>query len=177
MIEHGIQNDKSDYNVRIGVLARQIFVFPTLEGIKAMEKAKEIGVKQKSAYQPGVSFATANGYPTPIDYVEELIIISIPDDIYLEHLISQRDSTSIKGEKAQSIVISMLKRGLIPLPLQVNIVDDKDLQIISQTDIIIHSKLHLQIKCDYRCGNKNRHPQCTGNFYFQTEESNPLRKY
>ena len=73
---------------------------------------------------------------------------------------------------AVSIVAEMLKRQLIKLPVNIALIDDKNMQIRG-TDILIQSKLCLQVKCDYLAG--ERQFGGTGNIFLQTAECNPRR--
>ena len=74
------------------------------------------------------------------------------------------------------LTLDMLKKGLISLPINATIIDDKDIQIAG-TDIIVCSHLKIQVKCDYRAGNKKHHRRVTGNLFLQIAECNPERRY
>lgn len=95
-------------------------------------------------------------------------------DVYAKYRIARTMTTSTKGLLATNIVVALLRRNLIALPFSIDVTDDKALQI-SGTDILIHSKVRLQVKCDFNAG--DRRLGGTGNLFLQTEECNPYRLY
>ena len=84
------------------------------------------------------------------------------------------ETTSTKGLKAVAIVVAMLKQGMIALPLNTKVIDDKALQI-KGTDVIVQNTLHLQVKCDFAAGPRDHGG--TGNLFLQTQECNPYKLY
>jgi hypothetical protein len=177
LVDHGIQNEESDFRVHVCHLVQHIYIFPTISGKKAVDEAKANGEKLRQATQRGVGgLVTSNGYAIATSRIDEIREILIPLDIHSKYAISKYDSTSIKGGKALSIVVSMIKRNMIPLPLNVGVVTDKDLQI-KGGDITIHSKLTLQVKCDYKGGSKKHNRRATGNLYLEIAECNPKGMY
>jgi len=171
LVDYGIGNDKSDFRIHVGYKTQHIFVFPTEEGRKALEETSGIRLKN---IQIG-KITTAQGYPVPISSIKDIQEILIPIDIYKKYQIHQKnDDTSIKGIKAIEISVEMLKRGLIKLPLNISTIGEKDLQIKGQ-DIIVCSKVIIQVKCDFLAGNKNYGG--TGNIFLQIKECNPYKKY
>lgn len=173
LVEYGILNEVSDFRVHVGCLVQRIFVFPTQDGIKALDRHKG-QLTLRDVWQNGIK--TAEGYPMPSRYIENLQEIPIPPDIYSKNVIYNEEDTSRKGLKATAITVAMLKRGLISLPINATVIDDKDLQV-EGADIEVHSQLKIQVKCDYRAGDKKYHHNATGNLFFQTKECNPEKRY
>lgn len=171
LVEYGIQNDGSDFRVHVGYKSQHIYVFATQAGREALEREKA-RLELKQGGQPGVNGNTYAGYPIPISAIYDIQSILVPIDIYLAYPIIKEEMTSTKGVKAVGIVADMLKRQLIKLPVSVSLIDDKDMQI-KGTDIIIQSKLCLQVKCDFLAG--ERQYGGTGNLFLQTAECNPRR--
>jgi len=170
--EQGITNDESDFRVHVGYKAQHIYVFPTQAGRDALEREKH-RLDLKRGSQPGVGgIITNEGYAVPISSIDGLQSILIPIDIYQQYPIIRDELTSTKGAKAVSIVADMLKRQLVKLPLNISFIDKKDLQIRGH-DILIWSKLTLQVKCDFLAG--EREFGGTGNLFLQTAECNPRR--
>jgi hypothetical protein len=176
MVDYGIQNEQSDYRVHVCYLAQHIYIFPTSAGRKALDEAIQRNDKKRIAFQRGVKHPTGKGYAIPISYIDSIREILIPHDLFSRYTISKYDSTTTKGKKAISIVIEMLRRGLIALPLNVDIIEDKDIQI-KGGDITIHSKLVLQVKCDFKGGDKKYNKTVTGNLFLQIAECNPKGMY
>jgi hypothetical protein len=81
------------------------------------------------------------------------------------------ESTGTKGQKAVYVVHEMLKRGLIPIKQNIETITEQDMQI-SGTDIIVHSNIRIQVKCDWKAGTKELGG--TGNLFIQTAECNPF---
>lgn len=169
LVNYGIQTDESDYRVHVGYISQHIFVFPTPDGVKAIEENFNT-LRRVQGSQPGTNIITFDGFVTPISLIDNLQSILIPSDIYNKFIIHNKLSTTTKGLLATSIVAEMLKRGLVMLPVNVSIENDIDMQI-KGTDIIIRSNLHIQVKCDMKAGEK-RHGG-SGNLFLQVAECNP----
>ena len=177
LIAYGIQNEVSDFRAHVAYLAMRIYVFPTASVRKLLSQAEYYGLQIASAYQTGNHgrIETAQGYKVPTSYIEGMQEVVIPPDVYQSHRIDERMLTTNKGLAATEIVIAMLKRDMIPLPVRLDPADSKALQI-EGTDILINSALRLQVKCDYRGGDR-RYVGCTGNLYIQVAECNPYKRY
>lgn len=171
LIDYGIQNDGSDFRVHVGYQAQHIYVFPTQAGRDALER-EQLRSELKRGGQPGVNGHTYEGYAVPISSIDNIQSILIPIDIYQKTPIYREMTTTEKGTRAVYVVVEMLKRQLIKLPINVSLVSDKDMQI-QGTDILIHSRLRLQVKCDYLAG--ERQFNGTGNLFIQTAECNPRK--
>jgi hypothetical protein len=98
-----------------------------------------------------------------------------------DHLtFAKDDRTSVKGDKAVRLVKAMLKRGLLPLPAESEVVEEQDIQVAG-TDIFVrgqnlrHNDLHTQVKCDFDGGRKELGG--TGNLFLQVKEANPFKLY
>lgn len=169
LIDYGIQNDRSHYRAHVAYLVQYVYIFPTESGRLALERNT---YREASVTTAGIE--TAKGFPVPISHIERLQEVLIPRDVYDRFSIENYMSTGEKGRRATYIVADMLRSGLIALPVNVNLAESKALQI-SGTDILIASQLHIQVKCDYRGG--NRQYGGTGNLFIQTSECNPFRQY
>lgn len=163
---YGIQNEESDLRAHVSVCNATVYTFLPSAAMDAINSHPEIQARQ--AFQTGVKFATANGYPMPIKYISGLSSIKIPQHIFMDANFLMSDSTSEKGNKAVFCIKEMLKRNLIPFDFNIEEVTDRTMQI-KGTDILISAKYRIQIKCDWRVGE-------TGNIYLQTQECNPLKR-
>lgn len=168
LVDFGIQNEGSDIRAHVCVLARTVYVYPTVCGIKAIESGK---YKARPAKQPGYESATAWGYLVPPDEIERCVPVSA-SKVIMAAMFRQDDSTSIKGEKAVAVVAHLLRIGWFPLPVDPKIILDAEMQIAG-TDILVQAKYRIQVKCDYQGG---KGMICTGNLYLQTAEINPFKR-
>ena len=171
LIEYGIQTENSNYRAHVGYKTQHIFVFPTQNGQK--EVAKYSNQSKRTVSIDG-KIITAKGYPIPINSIDSMQSIFIPHDVYQKYAIYPDMSTTTKGQLAVQIIFEMLNRMLIPLPVNINIKNKKAIQI-KGTDIIISSKLRIQVKCDFNAGDKKFGG--TGNVFLQTDECNPYKLY
>lgn len=170
LYEYGIFNEKSHFRAHVAPIAKTVFVFRTNEMIDYLNQNECI---EKPAYQKGVNQCTARGRLVPHN-------INIVRPIYWHShdwwkSFDNNDSTTVKGEKAVSVVTALMSAGRFPfwvIPKEI-----QDVQIdISGTDIIVTGSWKTQVKCDFTAGPKTT-PGCTGNLYIQTHEVNPLRMY
>lgn len=166
LFPYGIQNCNSDYVVHVGFCVGAIYVFPTVSGKAAVESGQYPG---RPAFQPRVEGPTAWGYKVPWEEINGCREFIIPTDILTTVDCKPRESTTIKGKKAERVVNEMLARGLISLNLTAASVRDESTQIRG-IDAVVPS-VTVQVKCDYRCGPRERGG--TGNLYLQTQERNP----
>lgn len=170
LFNHGIQTEDSDIRAHVAVLAKAVYVFPTRNGIKAIDAHRPV---LRSAGQNGVVGKTADGYAVNVEWIEDLRVRRLAHwpvwDNWEKNL-----STTEKGRRAVQVVCEMLKRGVFPLWL--NAFDDPRQSVqIKGTDIVIFARKKIQVKCDYSAG--NGHPQCTGRLFLQVAERNPLRRH
>lgn len=121
--------------------------------------------------QPGWRQPTSWGFLVPPKAIERCVPVRAAAFIK-EASFSQTDSTSIKGEKAVSVVANLLKIGWFPLPVDPKVIEDADMQI-SGTDINVCANFRIQVKCDYTGGDGIG---CTGNLFLQTAEINPFKR-
>jgi hypothetical protein len=166
MYNYGIQNEESDLRVHVSVCNSTAYIFTPEAAMSAIRAHPE--VEQKNAWQPGVNFATAKGYPMPTKYIPGIKAVKIPADIFDKCKFSKNDTTSEKGNKAVFCITEMLKLGMIPIAFSVDEVADRTMQI-QGTDILVKANYRIQVKCDWRIGE-------TGNIYLQTQETNPLKR-
>lgn len=175
LVEYGIQNESSDLRIHVCVIVKKICVFPIEIGRLITQRAEVFKLRERPAYTDGI--VTARGFLCPWDLMPLLEWIDIPDDIMRKVAFEsspQRETTSSKGRKAVLIVTEMLKLHLIPISQSILEIDDADLQI-SGTDILVSTKVKIQVKCDWNAGQKELGG--TGNLYLQTFECNPYGQH
>lgn len=168
LVSYGIQNEKSDIRVHVCVVAQIAYAYPTACGVAAMLSGKYVG---KPGYQRGYDKPTSWGYLVPPNEISRCVPISIKSILHIFDF-NEKDSTSVKGDKATRLVARLLQIGWFPLPVDPKIIEDTDMQI-SGTDINVQAGFRIQVKCDYRGGIGQG---CTGNLYLQTAEINPFKR-
>ena len=174
LFNHGILNEQSDIRAHVCVLALTVYAFPTIEGVRAIERGIENNwLKPKKAWQPGVEYATADGYPVP--WHEIRFIKRIPVDLEDLKEFSLLLPTEEKGKLAVNVVQNCLKNGRFPLFANGEVVNDVDMQIKGM-DIYVRGNWKIQVKCDFKGGGDGK-DGTTGNLYLQTHELNPLKKH
>ena len=152
----------------VSVVNRTIYVFQTHLGIEAIERTNPT---LRTATQPGVNGPTAEGWLVDVNAIKDLRRLKFASwerwDEYRE-----RASTSEKGALAVECVRTAMKRGRFPFWLDAT-EDDRENVQIKGTDILIFCRKRVQVKCDYRCGDK---PLGTGNLFLQKAERNPFKR-
>lgn len=167
LIDYGILNEKSDLRAHVCVLGKNVYVFPTASGIDAIMTGK---YSSRNVFTKNIK--TATGYLVPPNDIENCEVYEIPDKWWRKVSFCETDTTTQKGDKAIRIVKNMIIRGMMPaLKLNFKEITEKDLQI-EGTDIIIHAKARIQVKCDYRGGKGG-----TGNLFLQIQECNPFKNH
>lgn len=179
LFEYGIQTEQSDLRVHVCVNAGFAYAYPTKHGLAAVTERVKLGIPPVRAYQPGVSYATAEGYPIPPESIWGCM--SLRCDWALERIggIDAREDTTTKGRKAVEVVTVLLRNGWFPLWANPGVISAADLQI-NGVDIVVKQTTRIQVKCDYRGGSPvrvvNGRKIVTGNLFLQVSELNPLRK-
>jgi len=173
-VAYGIYEEKSDLRAHVGVLARTVYVYPTQPAITFLLGSNGT-YRQAPVYTGEVQ--TARGYLVPPSHIPSLRTVSIPDHIMQQAAFAESDSTSDKGAKAVRIIKWLLATGRFPLRLDGREISDLDMQI-QGLDIIVHTNLRIQVKCDWRASLERSKPvpACTGNLFIQTHECNPYRQ-
>jgi hypothetical protein len=173
LIDYGIQSEDSHIRTHVCPQVRRVYVYPTMQGIEALNKGREA-----LGYQPGVDGPTAKGrLISPFD-IDKCVCLQINNRAWDAINFINTDSTTVKGEKAVKLVVNMIKAGLFPLPAGI-IIDpnvSKSIQIKGD-DIFVWTQkscVKIQVKCDFRGGDKILGG--TGHLYLQTAERNPLRR-
>ena len=171
LVDYGIHTEESDIRAHVCVIAGKTYVYRTQHGVKVLESGR---YKSRLAYQPGVSYATANGYPVP--WTDIPGIVPIPCGWLIEEMgFNETDSTSLKGQKASRVVERLIRIGWFPLPIVASEVTDANIQR-SGIDLIVSGRWRIQVKCDYKGGgDKSNGSRTTGNLYLQVAECNPLK--
>ena len=177
LFEYGIQTEKSDIRTHVCPVVRRVYVYPTSSGLMVIESGCYPLVP---GYQPGWSEPTAEGYLVPPDDIPCCVELKFRNTVW-DHLNFRKDEdTSEKGRKAVRLVKMMLKRGLLPIPTESEIVEERNIQI-SGTDIYVKANrlrekdVHIQVKCDFDGGRKELGG--TGNLFLQVREINPFGLY
>lgn len=170
LIEHGIQTEDADIRAHVGVLARSVFVFRTLEALETLNS----GIyREATATQTGVQGITGKGWLVPIGSIHDLRILRLsawPQWVDFR----QEMSTSEKGALAVCIVLALIERGRFPFWADCEEDKTRDIQV-KGTDIIVGLRSRIQVKCDWKAGPKEI-AGCSGNLFLQNAERNPLRR-
>lgn len=166
LVKHGIDEDESDYRLHIGFASGKAYLFPTASGRDVLRGNPQYETFKVS--QPGVGVATGAGYKVPWKNITGCQELLIPPDALAEVCFSRDDNPSAKGQKAITVAKELLRRGLIPLPLLAREIQEHDMQVRGK-DLIVTSRLTLQVKCDYWCSQYG--------ISLQTHECNPLRRH
>jgi hypothetical protein len=171
LIEHGIQNEESDYRIHVGFKRtssqpRMVYVFSTAAGRAALNHPS---AEPFTAAQQSVSGITGKGVKVRWNYIEGCREIQIPGDIFLGAHYDPEDDTSARGRSAVYVVKEMLKRGLIQFPALVQEITDRDMQIKGTDLTIAACSIKLQIKCDAWATDYG--------LRLQTAECNPLKRF
>jgi len=174
--EYGIQNEQSDLRAHVCPLVRRVYVYPTVEGQRAIKGGRW---PARKAYQPGVVGETALGYCVPPFVIRRCVALEVRAEAWGAAHFDQNENTSEKGNKAVQFVAGMIRAGIFPLPcLLKDLVEEADKAIqIKGDDITVtvgSSRIHVQVKCDYRGGDPTLGG--TGNLYLQVAERNPLKR-
>lgn len=169
LVEHGIQNEQSDVRIHVCVMVRRLYVFKTENGMAAIKTGL---YKARPAFQMvnGVKRQTATGYVIPWNKIEGCTPVVLPEPLLKANPIHETDKPDIKGKNARVIAVRLLEDGRLPIPMKVNVVENTQQQIEGM-DLVVDSKIRIQVKCDFRGGNRDLGG--TGNLYLQIAEANP----
>lgn len=171
LADYGIHNEKSDIRLHVCPKIQRVYLYETKHGVAAIATGR-YQKKPAGQYVNGQYHVTASGYLVPVFDIVGCQEFMLPDDIWRQYPMSENDSTSKKGMAAVRLVRAALIARAITLPGQVAVIEEKSLQI-DGVDLIVQVSLRLQVKCDFRGG--NRALGGTGNLYLQTSELNPLK--
>ena len=174
LVEYGIQTEESDLRAHVCVNARQVYVYPTQQGIAAIATGK---FRKMPASQPGAAFVTAEGFLVPPNQIWGCIPINASWAMERLGLIAYSASTTAKGEWAVAVVRHLLSKGWFPMWGTSEVIEQLDIQI-KGVDLIVTSKARIQVKCDYEGGAPWRAGRAgervTGNLFLQVAECNPF---
>lgn len=165
LFEYGIHTEVSDVRAHVSVVDKTLYVFPTRNGVRAVEKHKPALLP---AYQNGVVGKTAEGWPVKLEWIEDMRRLrfhSWPSWSDFHPTMS----TSQKGALAVACVLETMRCGRFPFWIDAT-EDDRESVQQAGTDILIFARKKVQVKCDYRAGS-------TGNVFLQKAERNPLRRH
>ena len=162
LFEYGIQTEKSDVRAHVSVVNKTIYIFPTKNGLEAIERNKP---PMADAGQPGVVGRTATGWLVKLEWIEDLRQLRFHSWRGWE-LFRPSMSTTEKGQLAIQCVVEVMRLGRFPFWLDAS-EDERENVQISGTDILVFCRKKVQVKCDWRAGE-------TGNVFLQRAERNPL---
>lgn len=163
LFEYGIYTESSDIRAHVSGVNKTLYVFPTHNGIEAIQKYTPPLV---DAGQPGVIGRTASGWLVNLEWIKDIRTIKFFSwsgwNLYVPQM-----STTEKGKLAVRCVVEVMKLGRFPFWLDASEDERQNVQIAG-TDIVVFCKKKVQVKCDWRAGE-------TGNLFLQKAERNPLR--
>lgn len=168
LFEYGIQTENSDVRAHVSVVNRTIYAFPTATAVMAIKKHQP---EEREATQPGAIGPTARGYVVPIELIPDLR--KLPYHSWLMWSDFRPElNTSEKGKLAVQCVIDCMKIGRFPFWIDASEDERQNVQI-GGTDIVVFCRKKIQVKCDWKCGEK---PNGTGNLFLQSAERNPFKR-
>ena len=166
LFPYGIFEEQSDIRAHVSVVNRTVYVFPTRNGIEAIRREKP---PLRSAGQEGIEGATAEGWLVKLNTISDIRRVKFYSwDGWKEF--NEKLSTGKKGKLAVRCVIEIMRRGRFPFWLNATEDQRENIQV-SGTDLLVFCKKRIQVKCDYRAGDR---PDGTGNLFLQKSERNPL---
>lgn len=163
--EYGILTEQSDIRAHVSVACGIVYVFPTFRGIEAIRRYTP---ELRLAGQPGVSGPTGQGFLVKTEWIMDLVRVPFSEPFW--PCFDMEMSTSEKGSLAVEVVCFLMGEGKFPFWLKAGETTNKDLQIRG-TDIVVSCKKRVQVKCDWRGGDR---PKGSGNLFLQKAERNPL---
>lgn len=169
LVDYGIQNEESDIRVHICPQTNMAYVYQTQ---LCRDVVTSGNFRQGQAYTGNI--VTGVGYLVPPEQIPECVGIDLLSSGSAGIPFSSGESTSLKGDKAVQVVKHLIDTKQFPVKMKITDIDDKTMQI-SGTDIVIQTKLKIQVKCDYRGGPRSRGG--TGNLFIQTKECNPYHRH
>lgn len=169
LFEYGIHVEQSDVRAHVSVVNKSIYVFETLRGVDAI---KRLSPPIRCAFQPGVNGPTAEGWLVALGDICDLRILRFHSWSGWSEF-CESATTSAKGALAVSCVREAMRVGRFPFWINAMEDDRQNIQIAG-TDIVVFCRKRVQVKCDYRSGEK---PAGTGNLFLQKAERNPLRRH
>ena len=168
LFESGVHTEQSDIRAHVSVVNREIYAFPTINGVRAIEQHRP---RTRPAGQPGVSGITAEGWLVKAEWIEDLRSLKFYSWPHWG-LFHEWMSTSEKGDLAVRCVLDCMRLGRFPFWIDAKEEDRRDIQI-KGVDVLVFCQKRVQVKCDWRSGPTPG----TGNLFLQKAERNPLRMY
>jgi hypothetical protein len=173
LIEYGIQLERSDVRIHVGVQTRRLYVFQTAAAQKLLQEHRK-DFKERPGFQQDVEYATSNGILVPCYRMPTLRHVLLASDDWWKKF-NPLHTPSEKGRMAARLAQRALKEGYVPLPFAL-VIESKDLKIQrSGADILLWGHLRIQVKCDWEAGPKAWGG--SGNLFLQVAEINPLKRY
>jgi len=171
LVEYGIIQEESDYRAHVCPTSGKIYIFPTARMLDLVLKKQ---YESRPVYTG--SILTARGYLVPVTDIDDFTKTYTPSTgLWNMFGLDEKQSTSVKGQKAVDMVCALIRRGILQLPYVAEETDNFDLQV-KGVDIYLNLKIHIQVKCDFN-GGKSKNGRGTGNLFIQTHECNPHGQY
>jgi hypothetical protein len=166
LFEYGIQTENSDVRAHVSASSQTVYVFRTVEGLRAIEKNLPPLVP---AFQNGVVGRTAEGWKVKFEWITDLRRLRFYSWTHWAAFDNLNLTTTEKGKLAVACVIQMMEIGRFPLWIKASESEGPQIQI-KGTDIVLFANVKVQVKCDLPAGR-------TGNLFLQKAERNPLRRF
>ena len=163
LFEYGIHLENSDIRAHVSAFNKTVYVFRTIEGVKAIEANNP---PLAYAGQDGVNGPTGLGWLVRHGWINDLRKIPVNWARWDEFEAGW--NTSKKGRFAVDCVLALMKYGRFPLWINACEDDRENIQLHG-TDILVFARKKIQVKCDYPAGR-------TGNLFLQKAERNPLKR-
>lgn len=169
LVDYGIEQERTDIRIHVCVRVKRLYVYSRDAALLAI---RTHSYPVKPAYQDGMK--TAEGYAVPWTDIADCREVWLHGSYWRVDPIREDMTTTEKGAAAANIVSRALQGGYVPLPIQVQVVEDRSTQIAG-VDLVAHCALRLQVKCDFGGGDKKFGG--TGNLFIQTSELNPKQAH
>jgi len=169
LFDYGIMLEDSDIRCHVAPGTRSAFVFQTASARSILPGHYRI----QDAFQPGIAGRTAAGYLVPWRDIPDIRRIRWTSEPWWERF-SENQTTSEKGASAVSVAQDLLRIGRMPLWTSVAGESQSSHLQIKGTDILLWGRWKIQVKCDWKAGDKGELGVGSGNLFLQIAERNPL---
>lgn len=170
LVPYGIQNERSHVRAHVCPVTRTLYAYRTADG-----QATIAGGSYHKRSVTTQEIVTAEGFLIPPEDIPDCGCVDISTWLRSIHIL-ETDDVSTKGDKALRLTIAVLRAGKFPLILYdvSESVENRQLQQ-EGADIIVTVSARIQVKCDYRGGERVRGG--TGFLFLQVAECNPYRQH
>ena len=164
-IQYGIQNEESDLRAHVSGCNKSVYVFETINGIRAINDNCE---SRQFAKQPGIDRPTGEGWLVKISWIDGIKKIECPD--WTGWNDGKPYSLKDRGKLACECVKFLINSGRFPMLLESKEMENINCQIKGIDLVITSNRKKIQVKCDWIAGQ-------TGNLFLQFAEINPMGIY